>query len=151
MVREEIIMENYRLDRFKKAQEADYTVALEEIRGGRKRSHWIWYIFPQLKGLGRSSMSDYYGLEGLEEARAYLADPLLKNRLLEITGALASLEEKNASRVFGFPDELKVCSCMTLFSLADPQEPLFQQILDQYYKGHMDPETLRILKLHGEI
>ena len=134
------------LSRFKKAQKGDYEVALSEIKGGRKRSHWIWYIFPQLKGLGFSPMSEYYGLDGLEEAKAYLADPLLKARLLEISGALLDLEQSDPGTVMGYPDDLKLKSSMTLFSTADPEEPVFRAVLEKFFGGQRDENTLRLLK-----
>ena len=140
----------YDLDRFKKAQRMDYQIALEEVKAGRKRSHWIWYIFPQLKGLGFSGMSDYYGIEGLDEARAYLSDPVLRNRLLEISEALLNTGENDPSEIFGYPDDLKVHSCMTLFAIADPDISVFHQVLEQFYAGREDQGTIRILKTRGE-
>lgn len=95
---------DYNLERFKSAQEYDYNNALREIRNGRKTSHWMWYIFPQVKGLGNSGMADYYGISGIDEARAYLADPVLGQRLVEISEVLMALENKNAAMIFGFPD-----------------------------------------------
>lgn len=134
------------LSRFLEAQATAYDKALEEIRSGRKRSHWIWYIFPQLKGLGMSQTSEFYGIEDLEEAKAFLAHPVLGQRLREITTALAELHEYDPEKVVGYPDNLKVRSCMTLFHAADPDEKLFQLILDKYYDGQKDPVTLE--KLH---
>ena len=96
----------YDLERFKKAQTQDYGNALREIRNGRKKSHWMWYVFPQVRGLGHSSMADYYGISGIDEAKAYLADPVLGPRLAEISEALMELEEKDAAKIFGFPDVL---------------------------------------------
>ena len=142
--------QEFDLNRFKKAQELDYQTALKEVRQGRKRSHWIWYIFPQVKGLGYSGMSDYYGLDGLAEAKAYINDPVLKGRLLEISQALLDLDTCDASAVFGYPDDLKVCSCMTLFALADPKDAVFQDVLGKFYGGRADQNTLRILGLRGE-
>jgi uncharacterized protein (DUF1810 family) len=111
-------MEN--LDRFLKAQEEDYETALSEIRSGYKRSHWIWYIFPQLKGLGFSSTSEYYGINGLSEAKSYMENEILRARMIEISEALLTLETSDAEDVMGYPDNLKLMSSMTLFAEAAP-------------------------------
>ena len=139
-------MTNYDLVRFKRAQARDYDIALREIRSGRKRSHWMWYIFPQVRGLGHSSMADYYGLDGREEARAYLADPMLGPRLLTISEALLELEDKDAARVFGFPDVLKLRSCMTLFAAVSEEGSVFHRVLDAYYHGEKDELTMARLR-----
>ena len=141
----------YDLNRFKKAQEMDYQAALEEVKAGRKTSHWIWYIFPQLKGLGFSGMSDYYGIDGLTEAKEYLADPLLRSRLIEISEALLNTGGNDPSEIFGYPDDLKVHSSMTLFAIADPDEPVFSQVLDRFYGGRLDQGTIWILESHGDL
>lgn len=141
----------YDLDRFKKAQKQDYRNALSEVKAGRKTSHWIWYIFPQLKGLGFSGMSDYYGIDGLDEAKEYLSDPLLKSNLIEISEALLNTGGNDPSEIFGYPDDLKVHSSMTLFAIADSKEPVFRKVLDQFYGGREDQGTIRILKSRGEI
>ncbi len=133
------------LSRFLEAQEDTYEQALSEIRNGRKTNHWIWYVFPQLKGLGMSRTSEYYGIKNLEEAKAYLAQPVLGKRLIEITTALAELPEYDPEKVLGYPDDLKVCSCMTLFHIADPDERIFQIVLDKYYSGQMDKLTVQLL------
>lgn len=133
------------LKRFLNAQAADYETALREIRAGRKKSHWIWYIFPQLKELGRSSTAREYGIRDLDEARAYLADPVLCSRLLEISGALLDLPGSDPRAVMGYPDDLKLRSSMTLFAAADPEQKVFQQVLDKYYNGIPDPLTLELL------
>ncbi len=138
-------MTRYDLSRFHKAQAYDYDTALAEIRSGRKRSHWIWYIFPQLRGLGYSSTAAYYGIEDLGEAKAYLADPVLRDRLLEISGALLELDSSDPGRVMGYPDDLKLRSCMTLFSVADPDCPVFQAVLDKFFRGQPDTQTLAML------
>ena len=135
----------YDLQRFLDAQEQDYEQALSEIRSGRKRSHWIWYIFPQLKALGFSSTAKYYGIADLEEAKAYLAEPTLRARLLEISGALLTLSENDPGRVMGYPDDLKLRSSMTLFAAADPAEPVFRQVLDKFFSGKPDTKTLDLL------
>lgn len=136
-----------RLERFVAAQQGEYATALREVRQGRKRSHWIWYVFPQLKGLGFSQTSQYYGIADLAEAQAYAAHPLLGARLREITGALLTLDTGNIRAVMPHPDHLKLCSSMTLFALAVPEEPLFQRVLDKYYGGQMDRLTLNKLGL----
>ncbi len=133
------------LERFVQAQARDYDTALREIRGGRKRSHWMWYIFPQLRGLGFSSTAQFYGLRDLDEARAYMAHPVLGARLVEISGALLALETDNASAVMGYPDDLKLRSCMTLFELAAPEQPVFARVLDKFYAGRRDSRTLELL------
>lgn len=133
------------LKRFLNAQAADYETALREIRAGRKKSHWIWYIFPQLKELGKSSTARDYGIRDLDEARAYLADPVLCSRLLEISGALLDLPGSDPRAVMGHPDDLKLRSSMTLFAAVDPEQKVFQQVLDKYYNGIPDPLTLELL------
>ncbi len=137
----------YDLGRFVSAQKRDYLTALEEIRCGRKRSHWMWYIFPQLRGLGMSSTSYFYGIENLDEARAFLDDPYLGGNLREISEALLALGTGDAYSVMGSPDDLKLRSSMTLFSLAAPEEPVFKKVLDKFYRGLPDPATLRLLGL----
>ena len=134
------------LNRFLAAQKEDYEQALAEIKAGRKQTHWMWYIFPQLKGLGRSHMADYYGLKGLEEAKAYLQNETLRGRLMEITQALLDLRESDPEKVMGDPDHLKLCSSMTLFMLAEPECPLFGRVLDKYFGGKQDRRTLELLK-----
>ena len=135
----------YDLDRFLKAQERDYKEALSEIRSGRKRSHWIWYIFPQLAALGHSSNAKYYGIEDLGEAKAYLENDTLKARLVEISNALLELDSSDPGAVMGYPDDLKLRSSMTLFREADPSIEVFQKVLDKYYGGKADQATVRYL------
>ena len=137
---------NYDLSRFLKAQGRDYETALAEIRSGRKRSHWIWYIFPQLKGLGFSTLSYHYGIDDIGEAKAYMEDAVLRERLLEISGALLTLSSSDATAVMGFPDDLKLRSCMTLFREAAPEETVFQHVLDKFFGGRGDEITLRLLR-----
>ena len=137
-------MNNSGLERFVEAQELMYPMALDEVRNGRKRRQWIWYIFPQLKGLGMSENSQYYGINGIEEARAYLQHPVLGARLQEITTAFLELVGKNAQEVFGHLDAMKVCSCMTLFNEVSDDD-LFQRVLDCYYNGVADNRTLEML------
>ena len=135
----------YDLERFIKAQKYDYDQALSEMKNGRKQSHWIWYIFPQLKGLGFSSMSDFYGIDGMGEAKAYMEHPVLRERLLEITQVLLTLESSDPSRVMGYPDDLKLKSSMTLFAEAAPEQEVFVQILDKFFGGEKDQKTLQLL------
>ena len=135
------------LDRFLDAQRGDYAVALAEVRRGRKTSHWMWYIFPQIAGLGQSSTARYYSIRDLEEAREYYAHPVLGQRLREISGALLELRGSDPVAVFGGIDSMKLKSSMTLFAMAAPDDPIFQQVLDKYYGGEQDALTLRILGL----
>lgn len=133
------------LDRFLDAQRSDYAAALAEVRRGRKTSHWMWYIFPQIAGLGQSSTARYYSIRDLEEAREYYAHPVLGQRLREISGALLGLRGSDPVAVFGGIDSMKLKSSMTLFAVAAPDDPIFQQVLDKYYGGEQDALTLRIL------
>ena len=135
------------LDRFLDAQRGDYAAALAEVRRGHKTSHWMWYIFPQIAGLGQSSTARYYSIRDLEEAREYYAHPVLGQRLREISGVLLALRGSDPVAVFGGIDSMKLKSSMTLFAVAAPDDPLFQQVLDKYYGGEQDALTLRILGL----
>ena len=135
------------LEKYLSAQKRDYDDALYEIRGGRKRSHWIWYIFPQLDGLGYSPTAQYYGIRDLEQAKDYMAHPVLGPRLVEISEALLALPSSDPGAVMGYPDDLKLCSSMTLFELAAPDQPVFGKVLDKFYGGRRDPLTLRLLGL----
>jgi uncharacterized protein (DUF1810 family) len=132
------------LNRFVRAQADDYDRALTEISQGRKRSHWMWYIFPQIAGLGQSTMSRRFAIESLEEARAYLAHPLLGPRLLACVGTLLGLEGLQADQIFGFPDTAKLRSCATLFAAVSPAGSLFHRLLEKYFEGEPDPQTLRL-------
>lgn len=141
------------LTRFKKAQERDYETALAEIRGGEKRSHWMWYIFPQLEGLGFSEISQYYGIKGIEEARAYLADDLLRSHLVEISESLLALESNNATQVMGYSDDMKLRSSMTLFLLAteskgkyEKEAKVFRAVLEKYFDGEIDGQTVEMMQ-----
>ena len=143
----------FNLQRFLGAQESFYAQTLKEIRNGRKTSHWIWFIFPQVRGLGHSPMAENYGIGSLDEARAYLNDPVLKSRLIEISTALLQHSKcgffrkpKTAEQILGYTDALKVRSCMTLFDLIEPNA-IFAQVLDAYYNGELDNLTLQILEL----
>lgn len=122
-----------------------YEIALREIKAGRKISHWMWYIFPQLKGLGRSPMAKAYGIDGIDEARAYLADPTLSARLHEVAGSLLLLDESDAVNIFGDIDAMKLRSSMTLFAVLSPKGSLFQLVLNKYFDGEMDDLTLGML------
>ena len=137
------------LDRFLDAQRGDYAAALSEVRRGRKTSHWMWYIFPQIAGLGQSSTARYYSIRDLEEAREYYAHPVLGQRLREISGALLDLRGSDPVAVFGGIDSMKLKSSMTLFAVAAPDDPLFQQVLDKFYGGKPDRWTLQLLGLEG--
>ena len=134
------------LDRFVAAQAGSYETALAEIRSGYKRSHWMWYIFPQLQGLGYSSTAQYYAIEDLDEAQAYLLHPVLGPRLLEISEALLALDTDDADEVFGWPDNLKLRSCMTLFQCAG-DEKIFGQVLAKFFGGEPDERTLALLDM----
>ena len=136
---------NYNLERFIKAQEKDYNKALSEIKQGKKQSHWIWYIFPQLKELGHSSTAQYYGIKDEEEARQYFQNTLLKDHLIEITKELYK-QNNNIKKILGYPDYLKVKSCMTLFSYIDPTIDIFQKVIDKFYHGNKDEITINLLK-----
>ena len=135
-------MGNYDLDRFLTAQSDVYEIALKEIKNGRKESHWMWFIFPQLKNLGHSYMAKYYGIENLSEAKEYIEHPVLGSRLREISSALLSLNESNPLLVMGRPDHLKLCSCMTLFSKATDDNQVFLDVINKYFNGMMDRRTL---------
>lgn len=134
-----------RLERFIEPQEQDYEQALKEIRNGRKVSHWIWYIFPQLRGLGKRYMSDYYGIRDLDEAKAFLQDPYLGKHLQKISEALLNLDNDNATQIMGRPDDMKLKSSMTLFACADPENAVFEKVLEKFYNGHKDGRTLKML------
>lgn len=135
----------YDLNRFLKAQEQSYETALSEIRSGQKQSHWIWYIFPQVKGLGFSYTSEFYGIDGLDEAKAYMGNGLLRKRLVETSEALLSLESSDAGYVMGYPDDLKLRSSMTLFAEASSETEVFQKVLDKFFGGKKDQKTLDLL------
>lgn len=137
-------MEN-NLQRFLIAQETDYKLALSEIKNGRKRSHWIWYIFPQIQGLGFSETSKYYAIENIDEAEAFLKHPLLGSRLIAICKALIHLKENNASEVMGSPDDMKLKSSMTLFSVVDNADEVFQAVLNKFFNGEKGQATLQII------
>ncbi len=134
------------LERFVEAQRSAYGRALSELRQGAKRSHWMWYIFPQLRGLGQSPMAYRYGIASLEEARAYLAHPDLGPRLIECTQAVLQAHAALAGEIFPYPDDLKFRSSMTLFARVAQAPDVFSAALQKYYGGEPDPETLRLLR-----
>ena len=142
---------NYYLERFLEEQERHYECALREIKNGKKESHWMWFIFPQLKVLGQSGMAKFYGISDLDEARAYIEHPVLGARLREISSALLSLKENNPRIVMGHPDHLKLCSCMTLFSKATEDNQVFIDVINKFYNGKMDNLTLSYIKVWGEL
>ena len=135
----------HNLPRFLEAQAPVYDQVLAELADGRKQSHWIWFIFPQLAGLGHSAMARRFAIASLDEAAAYLAHPVLGARLRECSRLVLDLEERSVHDIFGSPDDLKFRSSMTLFDLAGPAEPVFRQCLLKYFKGQGDPQTLALL------
>lgn len=134
-----------RIDRFLEPQKTAYPVALKEVRGGRKVRHWMWYIFPQLRGLGQSTSAWYYGIEDLGEAKAYLEHPVLGQRLREITRAALEQPETDPEELFGWPDDMKFRSCMTLFAQVS-EDDLFVRALGRFFAGREDSMTLELLK-----
>jgi uncharacterized protein (DUF1810 family) len=147
--------ERFGLERFVRAQEGVYEAALGELRAGRKRSHWVWFIFPQMKGLGRSETSEFYGIGSMEEARAYLADATLGPRLRECARAVNAVEGRTAEAIFGWPDDVKFRSSMTLFARAaeaagDVEAAAeFRAGLTRYFGGEEDPRTVEMLRQHA--
>lgn len=135
-------MGGFDLERFKIMQRRDFERALAEVRSGEKEAHWMWYIFPQLKGLGHSSTSWKYGIDGMEEAQAYMQDAYLRDHLITISEAVLQVEGRTAFDIFGHPDVRKLQSCMTLFAHAAPEYPVFRQVLQKYYEGREDIGTL---------
>jgi uncharacterized protein (DUF1810 family) len=133
------------LSRFVAAQDGAYPQALNELRRGRKTGHWMWFVFPQIAGLGRSSMAQLYAISSLDEARAYLRHPVLGPRLIECASAVATHARESATRILGDIDAIKLRSCMTLFQHADPSEPVFGRVLELFFDGEPDAETLRRL------
>lgn len=141
----------YDLRRFVQAQQDDYEQALSEINSGRKRSHWMWYIFPQFEGLGFSSMSQRYAIKSIAEATAYLAHPILGPRLVECAEAALRIEGRTAREIFGSPDDMKLRSCATLFACVSPAGSVFHQLLDKYFQGKRDDKTLALLGGQSEV
>ncbi len=138
---------NPNLNKFLTAQESSYSTALSEIKNGRKETHWMWYIFPQIKGLGFSSTAQFYSIESLTEAKDFLNHEILGKCLKEITEVLLDLEETDPTNIFGYPDDLKLKSCMTLFSIAEGTENnLFQKVIQKFFEGEFDEKTVEILR-----
>ena len=135
----------YDLERFVRAQEGDYGRALAEVRAGRKRSHWMWYVFPQYEGLGFSPTSRRYSIKSRAEAEAYLAHPVLGPRLTECAEAALGVEGRSAPEVFGSPDDMKLRSCATLFAHVSPPGSVFERLLSRYFDGERDERTLRLI------
>jgi uncharacterized protein (DUF1810 family) len=135
----------YDLNRFVRAQQDDYERALSEITSGQKRTHWMWYIFPQLDGLAFSSTAKRYAIKSVEEARSYLEHPILGPRLLNCAEAVVGVEGRSAAEIFGSPDDLKLKSCATLFSSVAPPGSVFDRVLEKYYRGRRDARTLELL------
>jgi uncharacterized protein (DUF1810 family) len=134
------------LDRFVQAQKPVLAQVRRELAEGRKRSHWMWFVFPQLRGLGRSAMAQHYGIVSLAEARAYLEHPILGPRLVECTELVNRIEGRSVHQVFGSPDDLKFHSSMTLFASAAPDAPVFREALRKYFGGALDPSTIEKLR-----
>ena len=135
-----------RLEKFITKQEHSYQNALSEITAGKKTSHWMWYIFPQLAGLGYSEMAKHFAIADIGEAQAYLNHPILGQRLIEISTALLQQKSNNATAIFGSPDDLKLRSCMTLFSIVKNADPIFEQVLEKFFDGEKDPLTLALTR-----
>src|SRR5215211_1816682 len=141
----------FNLERFVSAQAPVFAAALAELRAGRKRSHWMWFVFPQLRGLGRSSTAEFYGIVSLAEARAYLAHALLGPRLMQCTEAVLAVEGRSLHEIFGSPDDVKFCSSMTLFSRAQGgDESVFRRALDRFCSGREDERTVELLQQSAE-
>ena len=134
------------LERFLIAQQTYYRIALQEIKSGQKRSHWTWFIFPQIAGLGYSETARYYAIKDMGEAKAYMEDYTLSSNLIEISQALLDVDSDDATAVMGWPDNLKLKSSMTLFALAKPECEVFQKVLDKFFHGKRDQKTIEILQ-----
>ena len=135
----------YDLNRFVSAQEGSYQQALSELKRGRKQSHWMWYVFPQLDGLGSSPTAKFYSIKSEDEARAYLEHPVLGPRLAECAEAILAIDGESATAILGSPDDLKLKSCATLFARVSAPGSVFERILDKFYAGERDAATLRLL------
>lgn len=133
------------LKRFTDAQEDSYVMAFSEIQQGRKQSHWMWFIFPQIAGLGFSETSRYYAIKDVQEAAGFLNHPVLGSRLINISRELLKLKTDDAHRVFGSPDDLKLKSCMTLFSMLPEADPVFKTVLEKFFNGEKDTKTLHLI------
>jgi uncharacterized protein (DUF1810 family) len=137
--------DNHDLSRFYDAQQSIYEIALSEIGQGQKRSHWMWFVFPQYAGLGISSTSQRYAIKSVAEAEAYLKDPVLGRRLVECAEALLRIEGRSAQQIFGSPDDMKLKSSATLFAHVAPAGSVFERVLDKYFRGERDDKTLRLI------
>lgn len=135
----------FNLERFVTAQQSVYPQVIKELQNGKKTSHWMWFIFPQLQGLGYSSMAQKYAISDLDEATDYLAHPVLGQRLQELGNILLGLDDKSAHAIFGSPDDMKLHSSLTLFSLVPNSPPMFRQLLDKYFDGELDKNTQNLL------
>ncbi len=140
-----MLSSTFNLERFVQAQEAVYDAACSELALGRKTTHWMWFVFPQLAQLGRSAIARHYGVQGRLEAAAYWAHPLLGSRLKHCTALVLAVPDKSAGEIFSAPDDLKLGSCMTLFEAVAPEEPVFAQVLTQYFDGQRDIHTVALL------
>jgi uncharacterized protein (DUF1810 family) len=140
-----VTSEGFRPERFLEAQEGVHAQALDELRSGRKTSHWMWFVFPQLAGLGSSAMSQHYAIDSLGEARAYFGHPVLGPRLVDCARAVLTHPERTAREIMGSPDDAKLRSSMTLFALAADSEPVFQEVLARFFAGEHDPRTVSLL------
>ena len=140
----------FELDRFVQAQAHDFEIALAEIADGRKRSHWMWYIFPQFTGLGFSAMSQRYAIRSAAEAQAYLNHPILGSRLMQCCEALLAINDRSAHEIFGSPDDMKLQSCATLFASITPADSVFARVLERYFSGRRDQKTLDLLSANTE-
>ncbi len=137
---------NNTLNRFLEAQQNIYPQVVKELRNGKKTSHWMWFIFPQIEGLGHSPTAKYYSIKTIDEAKEYLIHPVLGKRLLECSNIIAGIENKTADEIFGYPDTMKLRSCMTLFNFIAPEQKVFADVLKKYFNGEEDEQTLSILK-----
>ncbi len=135
----------FNLERFVVAQKNVYPTVIEELKSGVKISHWMWFIFPQVEGLGRTEIAKKYAIKSLDEAKAYVAHPLLGKRLQECIELVLDIDGKSANAIFGYPDDLKFKSSMTLFLVAAPHIDLFQRAINKYYDGHQDRLTIKLL------
>ena len=136
----------FNLSRFLEAQDSVFVDVLSELRAGRKRTHWMWFVFPQIRGLGRSPMSERFAINSLQEAEAYLAHPILGPRLRECTQLVSAVEGRAISQIFGNPDDMKFRSCMTLFAGATSDNKIFQDALEKYFGGKPDPMTMELIE-----
>ena len=144
-------MNNYNLNRFIKAHSEDFDTAYHELLNGRKKSHWMWYIFPQISGLGKSEIAIYYSIRNLEEAKEYMKNEILGSHMNTLVDVLLSLEQSDPIKIFDFPDNLKLCSSLSLFMYADSSNFRFKKALDKFFQGRVDINTINILKELGDI